>query len=240
MTEAEWLSSADPRAMLEVLRDNGKLSDRKARLFGAATARRLWPLLTDGHGRKAVEAAERYADGLEGPSALAAARRGALAAVAPGEIEIDPAAAAWLHAALLAYHLATGAEEVPPERLAALAALNGSAAASWQGPAAQAAEERAQADLLRCLFGPRPLRPPPPPALAVLTWGDGLIPRLARAAYDSRLLPGGELDAARLTVLADALEESGCGDAELVLHLRGPGPHVRGCFVIDLILFTDR
>src|SRR5689334_12695750 len=62
MTEAEWLSSADPRAMLGSLRDGVRLSDRKARLFGAATARRLWPLLTDGRSRKAVEAAERYAD----------------------------------------------------------------------------------------------------------------------------------------------------------------------------------
>jgi hypothetical protein len=37
-------------------------------------------------------------------------------------------------------------------------------------------------------------------------------------------------------VLADALEESGCTDADILTHLRGPGPHVRGCWCVDLLL----
>jgi hypothetical protein len=37
-------------------------------------------------------------------------------------------------------------------------------------------------------------------------------------------------------VLADALEEAGCGDADLLGHLRSPGPHVRGCLAVDLLL----
>ena len=48
-------------------------------------------------------------------------------------------------------------------------------------------------------------------------------------------MPAGTLDPKRLAVLADALEEPG-GDGELVAHLRGPGPHVRGCFVLDVLL----
>jgi hypothetical protein len=44
------------------------------------------------------------------------------------------------------------------------------------------------------------------------------------------------LDRVRLAVLADALEEAGCADANLLGHLRGPGPHVRGCFALDLLL----
>ena len=59
---------------------------------------------------------------------------------------------------------------------------------------------------------------------------------LAEAAYDRRHLPSGELDPARLAVLADALEEAGCTDPDLLDHLRGPGPHYRGCWVIDLLL----
>jgi hypothetical protein len=58
---------------------------------------------------------------------------------------------------------------------------------------------------------------------------------IAQATYDERQLPSGELDQHRLAVLADALEEVGA-PGELVAHLRGPGPHVRGCHVIDLIL----
>ena len=48
-------------------------------------------------------------------------------------------------------------------------------------------------------------------------------------------MPPGELDPARLAVLADALEEAGCTEAEMVRHLRGPGRHARGCFVVDLL-----
>jgi hypothetical protein len=36
--------------------------------------------------------------------------------------------------------------------------------------------------------------------------------------------------------LGDALEEAGCSDEEILAHLRGPGPHVRGCWVVDLLL----
>jgi hypothetical protein len=44
------------------------------------------------------------------------------------------------------------------------------------------------------------------------------------------------LDTVRLAVLADALEEAGCADPDLLGHLRGPGPHVRGCWAVDLLL----
>ncbi len=40
----------------------------------------------------------------------------------------------------------------------------------------------------------------------------------------------------RLALLADALEDAGCTDADILAHCRGPGPHVRGCWVVDLLL----
>jgi hypothetical protein len=84
-----------------------------------------------------------------------------------------------------------------------------------------------QVRFLRCIFG-NPFRPG---ALgpAWLSWNGGTVPNLAKAIYDDRrydLLP----------VLADALEEAGCGDADLLAHCRGPGQHVRGCWVLDLLL----
>ena len=71
---------------------------------------------------------------------------------------------------------------------------------------------------------------------AVLAWNDAAVVRLAQAAYEERHLPEGTLDTGRLAVLADALEEAGCTDADILSHLRGPGPHVRGCWVLDLCL----
>jgi hypothetical protein len=62
------------------------------------------------------------------------------------------------------------------------------------------------------------------------------VKRLAEDAYEHRHLAEGTLGPARLSVLADALEEAGCTNADLLTHLRGPGPHVRGCWVVDLIL----
>ena len=59
---------------------------------------------------------------------------------------------------------------------------------------------------------------------------------LAQAAYDQQLLPSGHLNPARLAVLADAVEEAGCDQTDLLAHLRGPGPHVRGCWAVDLLL----
>jgi hypothetical protein len=70
----------------------------------------------------------------------------------------------------------------------------------------------------------------------VLTWNDGCVVKLARAAYEERSWADGTLDNTRLAVLADALEESGYEGAEILGHLRGPGPHVRGCHAVDAIL----
>jgi hypothetical protein len=61
--ERAWLSSADAQAMLSFLGAHGKLSERKARLFVCAAVRQVWRLLADERSRRAVETAERYADG---------------------------------------------------------------------------------------------------------------------------------------------------------------------------------
>jgi hypothetical protein len=97
------------------------------------------------------------------------------------------------------------------------------------------AERAIQAVLVRDIFGPLPFHNVCINA-SILAWNDGLIMKLARAAYEGYHLPDGTLYSDRLTVLADALEEAGVTDALLLEHLRGPGPHVRGCFVIDAIL----
>jgi hypothetical protein len=56
-----------------------------------------------------------------------------------------------------------------------------------------------------------------------------MVARLARGIYDDRAFD-------RLPILADALEDAGCHDTAILDHCRQPGPHVRGCWVVDLLL----
>jgi hypothetical protein len=83
---------------------------------------------------------------------------------------------------------------------------------------------------LRDLRGPLPFR-----RIAFqagwLAWNDRTVTRLASAVYTERAFD-------RLPVLADALEEAGCTEAEFLGHLRKPGPHCLGCWYLDLS--TDR
>jgi hypothetical protein len=80
---------------------------------------------------------------------------------------------------------------------------------------------------LRCLFG-NPFRPATLDP-AWLSWHNRLPVSMARQMYDSR-------DFADMPVLADALEEAGCRDADILGHCRFGGDHVRGCWVVDLLL----
>jgi hypothetical protein len=90
-----------------------------------------------------------------------------------------------------------------------------------------ATERAVQAGLVREVFGPLPFRPVSVPA-NVRSWRGGVVIRLARAVYAERAFD-------RLPVLADALEEAGCTDIDLLGHLRGPGPHLRGCWAVDFL-----
>jgi hypothetical protein len=137
------------------------------------------------------------------------------------------AEALWPRVAALRAVAAAAAEPVQAEVAARSAA---EAAGSEDG---RVGEGAAQCALLRCIFGTpfRPARVEP----AWLTWHGGAVVKLAGSVEEERELPSGHLDPARLAVLADMLEESSCADPQLLGHLRGPGPHVRGCFAIDVL-----
>jgi hypothetical protein len=94
------------------------------------------------------------------------------------------------------------------------------------------ASKTESADFLREIYNPHRLLLDP----AILAWNDSTVVRLAQTAYEERHLPAGTLDSGRLAVLADALEEAGYTDADILGHLRGPGPHVRGCWAVDLCM----
>jgi hypothetical protein len=104
----------------------------------------------------------------------------------------------------------------------------------WRLGVADPSETAKQIALLRDIFG-NPFRP----TLLNPAWLPVTVTGLAEAAYDERSLPAGTLDLARLTVLADALEEAGCDNADIMAHLRSAGPHVRGCWVVDCLLVKE-
>jgi hypothetical protein len=84
-----------------------------------------------------------------------------------------------------------------------------------------------QIGVLRDVFG-NPFRPVSLEP-SWLSWHGGLPVSMARRLYDGR-------DLKDMPILADALEEAGCDWAEILGHLRGPGPHFRGCWAIDAVL----
>jgi hypothetical protein len=85
-------------------------------------------------------------------------------------------------------------------------------------------ELSAQADLLREIFG-NPFRP----VAFDPRWRTADVVALAQAIYDDRAFD-------RMPILADALLDAGCDDEQVIGHCRGDGPHVRGCWVVDLVL----
>jgi hypothetical protein len=252
MTEAEWLACQAPQRMLEFLRDNGKTSEGKLRLFAVACCRNIWRLLTDERCRNAVEVAEQYADGLVDEQNWQDAADDAILALydAAGAYQMSGEVADMLpHAVTSCVTLAIMAEtsvawEVASARhvdpLWATAsvlkqAVDAVSLAMGEG-AAEAAERRAHVALLRCVIG-NPFRTLAPGTVFHRDWHDGLLVGMASDIYHDRLLPSGHLDPARLAVLCDALLDAGCPeDHEILLHLWGPGPHVRGCIAVDLIL----
>jgi hypothetical protein len=238
MTEQEWLACTDPEQMLQFLQD--KTSERKLRLLACACCRRIWHLLTDERSRKALVTCELYADGLTTKSTLVVARREAgeamMALITADLSPLERSRA--LAAAQAARHVAR-----PTGNRSALAddmrkAVHAASKADTIGRLSRRIPSECilpQCDLLRDIFGPFPFRPVTL-APAVLTWNDATVVRLAQAAYEERHMPEGTLDNGRLAILADALEEAGRSDADILGHLRGSGPHVRGCWVVDLCL----
>lgn len=241
MTEADWLTSEDPSPMLAFLDRTAKVRNkgRKLRLFACACCRHIiWPLLADSS-RQAVRVAERYADGMVSHVELEAARQ-----LASNPIGEEPYGTKRYHAAaaaqacartdwspgVLAKHAAAGAYESGERVLVGMARraravrdrLKASRAAVQWAKAKQAA-------LLRDIF-PNPFCPRPRVARRWLAWGDGTVVRLSRSIYDESCFED-------MPILADALEEAGCDSQQILAHCRNEGAvHVRGCWVLDLLL----
>jgi hypothetical protein len=227
VTEAEWLACEDPAPLLQFL--SGKVSERKLRLFACACCRRIWPLLPDARSRAAVEAGEQYADGRVTGKQLRLIRVAARRGVSAVRVALRPAArvAASVAGPPLTVPV-VAAFTANIARVVGASASAGAATPITASLSAQAAEQAGQCRLLRELLGPLPFWsiPVEPTWLA---WRDGVVRKMAQTIHDEARFDD-------LPILADALEDAGCADADLLAHCRQTEKHVRGCWVVDLLL----
>lgn len=224
MTEQEWLSETPPEewlltaAVVQFL--HGRTSDRKLRLFAVACCRRIQHLLDDERSRAAIEVAERHADGLASDDELARAERNAadLSDGDEGNCEADMARAAAAYVA--AKDVVTAVDT----------AFNYSMGPSLDPDDGNRDGVRFHSEnMLRWAFLHDIVGNPFRPAAIDQSWLTSNVSTLAQAAYEERAFD-------RMAILADALEDAGCTNQEILGHCRGAGPHVRGCWVLDLLL----
>ncbi len=192
----------------------GKTGDRKLRLFACACVRRIWPLLQDERSRTAVEMAERYADYPGGLTQLS-------------RVRVEASLAAQL------VYRRTRQDDLAEDEMRGWFAANAAEATvedtGWDVARHTArrsaltfcrqaeAERRVQCELVRDLFG-NPFRPETfNPAW--LRWHDHCVVKMAQSIYEERRFE-------ELPILADALEEAGCENEEILWHCREPGEHV--------------
>jgi hypothetical protein len=88
-------------------------------------------------------------------------------------------------------------------------------------------ESTEQCSLIRCIFG-NPFRP----ATINRSWLTSTVIALAQQMYDTR-------DFSAMPILADALQDANCDNLQILEHCRGPGPHCRGCWVVDACLSKE-
>jgi hypothetical protein len=232
MTEEEWLTSADPYELLGKWR---RFDERKLVLFGCACCRCQWHLFTPEFCQEAVTAAEEYADGAISSTELRAARH-SLESRYPdifwSEVypELKPQWAAWLATidtiGVREFEAEHPLESAPFDDMLAVlkVELSGSVACALD-PIPYEVGRAEHADLLRDIFG-NPFRP----VTLSPTWRTDTVLALARQMYDSR-------DFSTMPILADALQDAGCDNDAILAHCRDASAiHVRGCWVVDLVL----
>jgi hypothetical protein len=202
------------------------------RLFACACCRQVWHLLPDERSRRAVETAERFADGLADPSeveavlleAHAPCRFGGGAPYAAAECAEteDPQ---WHALAAAAYAAKAAAKKRPNGPPVGWLSAYGLPEDLYSRSeySARKAIGVVQASLLRCLLGG-----PGCPVAADPAWRTSAVLSLARGIYEERAFD-------RLPILADALQDAGCEVVAILDHCRSPSPHARGCWVVDLL-----
>ena len=229
MTEARWLTAADPRDMLQHLTWRG--SERKLRRYCVEAVRPFIDCFFHPTSWATLAVAEEVAEGRGGEQEVVKARQEAWAAFPfPGLTTTHLQIVAARAAARTVEPDASKASEWTSNEIRSLFADREEEKfetddeqydAYFRG---QAVGNSLLANLLRDIFG-NPFRP-----VAVdPAWLTETAVGIARGIYEDRAFE-------RMPILADALQDAGCEDAEVLSHCREPGTHVRGCWVVELML----
>lgn len=218
MIEQQWLAKTrNAQHMVHTLGElrypRTKVGRRKLRLFACGCCRMVWHMLSDERLRAAVEVAEQFADGQVEKATLDRTYERLQREINFADYErvLDR------HAVSMAFESCHEAAYVAAYSVTTLSP-------NPLVPSATPNDDRVLCDLLRCVFG-NPFQKPAFPK----TWRTETVVALATGVYQKRAFD-------RLPILADALEEAGCNDRAMLTHLRDPGPHCRGCWVLDLAL----
>ena len=240
MTEAEWLACENPHRALAVL--GGSLNERKRRLFAVACCRRIEELILRFKGAwRAVVLAERIADGAPVTEEAIRLREGLPERAfcwIDGHREEKENQTMWNVGNAAACCLVGVVGPEPYFSLQSVALTDASHHAAWavahwarrndrephQFWRVQA-EWTAQLAVLRDIAAGDPILP----VAFSPAWRTDTVVSLAWHIYESR-------DFSAMPILADALQDAGCDSADILNHCRGSGPHVRGCWVVDLLL----
>jgi hypothetical protein len=219
MDEHTWWTGHDLAGMKQLARFSQ--ANRKLRLFGCACCRRIWPILNRKKLRQAIEVAERFADGRAREDERNMAYRSVAQSLRYYDVDTVEGQEE-LHACLYVLGTPAFAGTFAPEM-----ALEAKIAHHPRGDV-RTFESEAQMALLRDIFGPllfRWIEFDP----EWHNWNEGRLGQLALTIYEEERVD-------LLPILADALQEAGCTDADVLTHCHGAGPHVRGCWVVDWVL----
>ena len=237
MNEALWLTETDPLVLLDELYSMHTLGSerpqsRPSRMYLLACARREWDRLP-GACRTLVALAEVYADAPRANEPVRATAEPVAETLMNSDGTRDDLLAAEAELACLSARAEVppvtvlGAPPAPKLSLGewhALATLVYLPFMPYKPPFAWVPRHLHNIDLLHETHG-NPYRYVP----FSPEWRTDTAVSLARTMYASR-------DFSAMPILADALQDAGCNSDDILDHCRGPGPHVRGCWVVDLVL----
>jgi hypothetical protein len=224
MTEEEWLTCENPHPLLEYLR--GKGTDRKLRLLLCAIGRSM----PDGYVREeeaaALQVSERYADGEVSNDELNAFRNKQKRSWIRGSP--TPVSMSWSSLLVCSRKLLMQSCFELCARTLRSRIVELTDEPAWERSRqlrhSLLGRERPRfLTIIHCIFG-NPFRP----VTILPEWRTPTVVSLATGIYEERAFD-------RMPILADALMDASCDNETILTHCRGPGPHTRGCWVLDLL-----